>query len=53
MFRMQMSAGLVLIDGLLAIGFSQNEPGSCGVALLQGGLSIMLGLMIAYRSCKR
>ncbi|TWU13783.1 hypothetical protein CA54_26180 [Symmachiella macrocystis] len=50
MFRMQLSAGVAIIDGLLNVGLSDKIT---SVGLLQGVLTLTLGLLIAYQSVKR
>ncbi|QDU46958.1 hypothetical protein Mal52_54860 [Symmachiella dynata] len=50
MFRMQLSAGVAIIDGLLNVGLSDSFT---SVGLLQGVLTLTLGLIIAYQSVKR
>ena len=50
MFRMQLSAGVALIDGLLNVGLSDSIS---SVGLLQGVLTLTLGLLIAHQSVKR
>jgi hypothetical protein len=53
MFRMQLSAGVAIIDGLLNLGLSNNGQTIVLVSLLQGALTLVLGLLIAYQSVKR
>jgi len=53
MFRMQLSAGVAIIDGLLNVGLSSDGQTVAATGVVQGVLTLVLGLLIAYRSVKR
>ncbi len=52
MFRMQLSAGFVLIDGLLSMGLSIDGKSVAVLGMMHGVLSVTLGLLLAYRSTR-
>ena len=53
MFRMQLSAGVAIIDGLLNVGLSNNGESIATAGMMQGILTLALGLLIAHQSVKR
>ncbi len=53
MFRMQLSAGFAIIEGLLSVGLSNDGQTIAATGMIQGILSLALGLLIAYQSVRQ
>ncbi len=52
MFRTQLGAGAVIIEGLLSTGLSTDGESIAVLGMMSGILSIGLGLLMAYKSAR-